>query len=251
VDYEMKVYSVQYNYNSPPVKVRNVRLICSDDPDFIYHNKRASELRRQRRLSTTIPDNSLRSFEILSVLLEKSIFNWTNSSKQRIIQWEEYGYKNWKIKYAEVDFITEKEKNIFLVGEVKTTLEINHHHQNRGFQQLLKIKNLLQCIPDIKYELFLIRIFLIKNSCYNISEFESDLFNTIIVEKQHPIVPDFSIKICHLFGDDVFNYGIKNEIIKDPNLMKKALNELQYKNEVRDVTSDDILKLKQRFSIKM
>lgn len=232
---------IKHSPNSNEVKIRMVKLIPINDKRYILNGKMWKKFKSKRK-KTKLDQNS-KNFSKLSYLLERSVRHWTKSSNNRVLYWEEYddegkivgskvgGKKsNWKRQYMEIDFVTEIEKNNIIIGEFKTQLLNIQGHRNKLAQQFERRKNLLNCVPDLKFEFVGITAMVEKSEGYYqkdggfvplvLHEFKEEFFeNDKFLDNT---TKDFQIKKIKISAKDLFEYGIKNNIIED----KELLNEV-------------------------
>jgi hypothetical protein len=143
------------------------------------------------------------------------VFHWTKSSEKRIIKWSDG--KN-KENYSETDFVIDL-GNKFIIGEVKSKLRPKS--KGKALGKIIKRKNILDLIPNKKFEYFYVRICMSKFK--KTKDFNKDFFE---IEKEKYLNYDF-IEIIDLFVDDVFEYGFELGIIDNKNLLKEVREEIE------------------------
>lgn len=243
----MKEYNIKYSFNSILYKVRNVKLIYTNDPKFIEYTKNI--VIKKRNLKKYDRDDSLRKYEKISSLFEKCIFHLAKSSEKRIIYWEEYNSGYWNERYLELDIVIEKD-NKLIIGEVKTKYDILQESKLK----LFKRNSLLKCITN-NIDYYYIRIILNKNLEKNLSNKninEIDFFK-IETEDYSYYNANILIKKMTLKAEEVFLYGLINNIIYDDNFLNNVYDEwyIRFRELNREIELCDLVKLKEKFNVKI
>jgi len=229
-------------YNKNEILVRNIKLIDIDDPIYVesekhFRNKRLNIKERLRKKGIEpSTDYSLRNYEHLTILLEKIVNHWVKSSNKRILYWEEFYKDKWDYRFMEIDFVIEKDETIF-IGEVKT--QLTKGSKNNLSTQIRNRRNLLNCL-DTKFEYMGILV-LVDNSVYIddngeektpiVDKFQKNIFDTESVEF---CIDDFKILKSRIHVEDIFNYGIENNIVINHNLLNEVYEEIRIKKEIKE-----------------
>jgi hypothetical protein len=141
----------------------------------------------------------------------------------------------WKRQYMEIDFITELEENNIIVGEFKTQLLNSQGHRSKLAQQFERRMNLLSCVPDLKFEFLGITAMVEKSEGYTqkdgdfvplvLQEFKEEFFETEkVVDKA---TKDFEISKIKLSAKDIFEYGIKNNVFEERELLEEVYKSIE------------------------
>ena len=168
----------------------------------------------------------------MSYLLEMTVLEWVRKTSlsldERIIRYE-YGFGNRKkVVFKELDYILKVGENYFL-GEIKVS-SIKGGMAPKAKEQLSYSKELLSYLSDSPI-LQIIKIDLnFLNSQTPLDEFCNDFldskFRTYIYDQD-------KFEILHLSAQDVFNYGVINNIIKSPELFAPVIFETNILHEKR------------------
>ena len=242
-------HKIKHSPSCDEVKIRMVKLIPIDDKRYILNGRMWKRFKSKRK--KTELDQDAKNYSKLSYILEKAVRHWTKSSDKRVLYWEEYdeegkivgskvgGKKsNWKRQYMEIDFITEIEENNIIVGEFKTQLLNSQGHRSKLAQQFERRKNLLSCVPNLKFEFVGITAMVEQSEGYTqkdgsfvplvLQEFKEDFFeNDSIIDRE---TKKFEIKKIKLSAKDLIDYGIKNNIIEDKELLEDVYRWIEEKN---------------------
>jgi hypothetical protein len=226
---KMKTFNIKFKCNSEFHRIRNVKLLQTSDPDYHIYKNKIIEYKRQKRPIDSVPNNSLRKFEKMSGLFEKCIFHWSKSSKQRILYWEELKYNKWKKMYSEIDFVLNDNKEKIIIGEVKTKLSIKSNCPIN----LYKRYNLLKCIKGLDVQCYYVKIHLDKDieikDMSNVSF--NDMKNIDIIQNDTTLL----IKSIEFSAKEVFDYGIKENIITDETFLDSVYEEQQIINNINGI----------------
>lgn len=218
----MKEYNIKYSFGSKIYTVRNVKLIYINDPKFIAHTKSIIKRRRDEN-PTSDRDDSLRQYENMSLIFEKCIFHWMKSSYKRVIFWEEYNNGYWNERYLELDIVVENGDKL-IVGEIKTKNSVLQKSSLKSFKR----NSLLKCIVD-DYDFYYIKIRLNKElekriPTKNINEID---FREIETKDCMSFNKDVLLKEITLKGEEVFYYGLKNNIIYNEKFLDMVYDECE------------------------
>lgn len=166
----------------------------------------------------------------MSGLLESTIKEWVKRSgllnPNSIISLQYQNERN--VLWKELDFVV-NQGNQLVIGEVKTsTADVkvmkDACKQVDDSETLLKVnyKSISKQIIWIDFNF--------RNTTEVLDEFKEDY---ILMKFRNYVYDGNNYQYVHLSAKDVFDYGVKNNIIFSPELMKPALEETQIRHERR------------------
>jgi hypothetical protein len=222
------------NFNE--IKILKVKLISPQHPSYVAKENKFRNLRdADRKLKSTLTLNSKSG--IISMVLEDIVREWisrtTNINHNRVIDFK-YSLNNFFSRdFRELDYLIENE-NQYVLGEIKVSSS-SDGMVPKASKQLLDCKKLLETTGK-KIEMQIIRINLYSDYSHSpfdefYDDFNKSRFTTILRN-------DITFKLLHVFVDDIFKWGIKNKLIRTPELLVVAKAEAQLLNSISNANKE-------------
>ena len=232
------------SYNPEYPRVENIRLISPEDPFYkLYCTKFRTE--KKQAVQTEISSN--RTAQLTSIALEQTVLEWIKKSgisvPERIISYEERKRKNRFVRlFKELDYVLKKGDKL-IIGELKVS---NHNPTSKALKQTFESRELLKKIfSNIEVQIIWIDLSP-KNSQDQTSEFNPQYLKTQFTDmdctgERHKYKQ--KIKFLHIDAQDIFNWGVENNIIRTPELILASLEEAEYISKISNL-KNNIGKLK-------
>lgn len=227
----------------------NAHFVTPDDQDYLLYK---AKYKKSNREPNQVRRSGIRDInDIMGDLLERCIKHWVSKAQQyadkNIIKYYIHGKKKIKPLFKEVDFILQKPNHVVL-GEIKSTISPDGNIRV-AINQFKKSQELLQSTGmTIQYAFVWVDLF---------DENERDIFDYFPENYDEAVFRQndaygFPIMYMHLKAEDVFHYGVKEGVIKSPELFPElkahlsvvgALKKLQHAkpmNESEDSSKEDL-----------
>ncbi|HQP05051.1 MAG TPA: hypothetical protein PLP11_10650 [Bacteroidales bacterium] len=225
-------------------RIRNLRLIASDDPLYEEYNK---SFKNDKDSNT--PKEHTKS-EMVAYVLELTVREWVKSSGwsyyKRIIAFETYDrkFKKYITRFDEIDYVLKNGKQV-IIGEVKASYQIKGI-LSKAAKQLNRKKNLLNELGlDVKMQLIFFDLSFLQNTDsihqfsmkYNKAKFQ--LIN----------YKDLEIEYLRLNPFDIYQWGVTKGIIKTPELLPAAIAEaeIRHLNKIEKIELKNKLKMTRNY----
>ncbi len=229
------------NFNE--IRILKVKLISPQHPAYVSKGNGYKKYREEdKKLKSTLTLSLLNSkAQIISIVLENVVREWisksANINTNRVIDFKYSANNFYSRDFRELDYLIEN-GNQYILGEIKVSSTIDGM-VGKASKQLLDCKKLLETTGK-KIEMQIVRINLYSDySNSPFDEFHDDFtkseFTTISRDEN-------TFKLIHIFVDDIFNWGIKNKLIKTPELLVVAKAEAQLSNIISN-SKKEIAKL--------
>jgi hypothetical protein len=207
---------------SMPNKIRKIKLVLESDDGFRSFITNIQLENYHLRAS-----NERSHADIIAHPLEKTVREWAKLSgaivDERILSYELLKFDNrYEKRYNEIDFIFRLDNKHYL-AEVKVSSSIRTI--SKAFNQLSNAYKILSR-ADFKVELLIVHINLnYKNTETTFHQFNDDFLKTESTKLDELNLP------CHylqLKPQEIFEWGVKNGIILNAELLSKAIDESDY-----------------------
>lgn len=202
--------------------IKNLRLISETDP--IYRAYQSSF----RKNDLIIRNSEKPKSEMIAYVLEITVREWLKKSDlnltDRIITYERFDYKTPKVinLFDEIDYAI-KNKNEITIGEIKTSF-----HENRlKAKATEQLKQKGEYLKEIGYKVRYQMIFF--DLCYSHSKSVLNKFDTDFRKVNFSLFEHDGVEIeyLHLNPLEIYEWGVKENIIKTPELLDAALKEAE------------------------
>jgi len=198
-------------------KTRNIKLVDLGHKDYVTF----MDFIRQSNYKMRKP-NKRSAIDLLSYPMELTINNWIDNAgllkEERAIVFELLKLNKYEKAVRELDFVMEKNGEIWL-GEIKTSSSAKS--VNKASNQLRKSQELLARI-GLQTKLLIVHVDMSNDPDIAFSDFNED-FNkmefSLLNEKRDDLY------FLRLNPDDIFEYGVEYNIIKNESLLIDARNE--------------------------
>jgi hypothetical protein len=197
------------------LKPLNVHFVTSDDPEYLCYTEKYKNPNRQ---SNTVRRADIRAItDIMGDLLERSVKHWISKaskhSAKNIIKYSVPRKKKTIKLFKEVDYVLELEDTLVL-GEIKSTI-----CEDGNIKDVLRQFNLSKELLEpsgMNLQFSFIWVDLLedsKNDCFD--SFSEDFDQVRFRQNERDGLP---FQCLRLKAEDVFLYGVKEGVIKSPEL---------------------------------
>lgn len=200
---------------------RNIQLIPLADSGYQNY---LLQFKTEKKSEMVYDKPARKKSEIMGYLLELVVSEWVKRSKinleERIITYEYGDGKKIKKIFKEVDYVLKQGKR-FIVGEIKVSSSSNGM-VTKACEQLTFSKELLSHLSN-SVTMQIIRVDLnFQNATTPLDDFDDDFLKSNF---RYYEWNDIEFEILHLNAQDVFNYGVRNKIIKSPEIFESVIYE--------------------------
>jgi len=208
-------------------KTRNIKLVELGHKDYVTFMDFIRQSNYKMRKA-----NKRSAVDLFSYPMELTISNWIDKAgllkSERVIVFELLKLNKYEKAVRELDFVMEKDGELWL-GEVKTSSSAKS--VNKASKQLRKSQALLDRI-GIQAKLLIIHVDMSNDSETVFSDFNDDfsVMEYSLLDEKHNDLYYLKIK-----PEDIFKYGVDNNIIKNVDLLDEARDEA-----VRNITNREL-----------
>lgn len=209
--------------------IRNVQLVSVTDPLYLSNQAQYKEV---KEVDVVYNKPVRHKSEIMGYLLEMTIRSWVKNSgislNERVITYKHGSGVREKNLVRELDYVLGNEKKC-IVGEVKVS-STGKGVVSKACAQLIYSKELLENIID-SVTMQIIRIDLnFNNATEPFDEFNNDFIKSCFRAYEFK---DHKFQLLYLSAQDVFNYGVRNNIIQSPEIFDPMVSETNLLNNKR------------------
>lgn len=215
--------------------MKNLRLISSEDPSFRKYTSSFKNVGKTGKEKT--------KSEMISHVLELATREWINNSitlfDKRIIAYDVFNnkFKKQETRFDEIDYVIKK-GNDLIIGEVKSSYD-EMKVISKASSQLIRKSNFLRKMG------FNVRLQIIHfDLCFDESKRALHRFNEKFTLDEFSISKrnEVEFEYLHLSPIGIYDWGVRNGIIKTPELLYAAIAEAKKNFEGKVIKSDEKIK---------
>jgi hypothetical protein len=209
-------------------RLKFVKLVSPEDPTYLEHQKKKYKTEKQSDKVYNTPPR--KKYQVMAGLLESTIKEWVRRSgllnPNSIISLQYQNERN--VLWKELDFVV-NQGNQLVIGEVKTSTG-----DDKVIKDACKQVDDSETLLKVNYKSMGKQIIWIdlnfRNTTEVLDEFKEDYLS---MKFRNYTYDGNNYQYVHLSAKDVFDYGVKNNVILSPELMKPSLEEKQIRHERR------------------